>query len=387
MKNFDDIRPYHDTEVRPALDRVLNDPEFKAVISRYNYPSLAKLIPTLLGNVIAWYIRRQTKNINSVTDIRNVVDGIMTRMIKRTTEGVTSSGIEKLSKDRAYLFISNHRDIAMDPALIDWVLFHQGHTTPRLAIGDNLLTKPFASDIMRLNKSFVVNRSATGNKEKYKALKHLSEYIQFSITQENANIWIAQRQGRAKDGIDQTETALMKMLGLCKPKKVEFVDHIRTLRIVPVSISYEWDPCDAAKANERFLIQHEGTYEKGEQEDIQNLAQGITGIKGHVHLAFGDELTGEYRDAKELSQEIDRQIIDNYLLQPSNYFAYKHLYGEWPSIAVQEEKTPFPEQLFKKEALLFAKRMHSIDPQHHHLVQEMYANPVVSKQQLTEESE
>jgi len=212
-----------------------------------------------------------------------------------------------------------------------------------------LLTKPLASDIMRLNKSFIVNRSATGNKEKFKALKHLSEYIHYSIVEEKANIWIAQREGRAKDGVDRTNPASIKMFAMNKPKEQPFADYIRELHIVPVSISYEWDPCDEAKAHERYVIKHEGSYKKGPQEDVINIAKGIAGTKGHVHVAFGDELIDDYADADAVADEIDRQIIDNFILQPSNCFAYKAVHGQFPQVSVGKGQVPFTEEAFKRD--------------------------------------
>ena len=140
-------------------------------------------------------------------------------------------------RDRPYLFISNHRDIAMDPAFVNWVLYQNGFKTLRIAIGDNLLTKPFASDLMRLNKCFIVNRSATSPREKLKAAKKLSAYMHHSLTQDKSNLWIAQREGRAKDSLDITNPAIISMLALNKPKQEAFGDYIASLNIVPVSIS------------------------------------------------------------------------------------------------------------------------------------------------------
>ena len=182
----------------------------------------------------------------------------MRKMIDTTVSGLSVSGLDQLSPDQSYVFVSNHRDIAMDPALVNWVLHLNQHQTLRVAIGDNLLTKPYVSDLMRLNKSFIVNRSATAPREKLKAAKHLSSYIHHSITEDRQNIWIAQREGRAKDGLDRTNSAVIGMLGLSKAKPVPLADHIKTLNIVPVSISYEYDPCDEAKAKELYMQQTHG---------------------------------------------------------------------------------------------------------------------------------
>lgn len=379
MSKFDDIRPYADSEVREVIDRVLANSEFKRVLARLSFPTLGKLCPALLAPIVGWYVKRKLRNAQSVRDLQEVEEGYMHKMMAHTMSGLSASGMDKLDKNKAYLFISNHRDIAMDPGFVNWVLWQHGFETPRLAIGDNLLTKPFASDLMRLNKSFLVNRSATGKKEKFHALKHLSEYIYFSIVEEKSSIWIAQREGRAKDGVDRTNPAIVKMFTMAKSKTDDFSDYIRQLHIVPVSISYEWDPCDEAKAHERLTLQEEGSYKKGEQEDVINIAKGIAGTKGHVHVAFGDELTGDFNNADEVAEEIDRQIVANFVLQPSNCLAYENLYGKPPSFPVGETQNLYSADNYKQQAQVFADRLRQIQPKYRALVREMYANPVVSK--------
>ncbi|MGQ9426368.1 1-acyl-sn-glycerol-3-phosphate acyltransferase [Gilvimarinus sp. F26214L] len=382
MDKFDDIRPYNDDEVRPTLNRVLNDRDFRRAITRLRFPRLGRILPGPLSVAVAWYVKRELKDADSVADVQTVVQKYMERMMGQTMARLTSSGLDKLDPSRAHLFVSNHRDIAMDPAFVDWVLHMNDRDTVRIAIGDNLLTMPFASDMMRLNKSFIVKRSAKGNKEKFKALKHLSDYIHHSIAVDNTSCWIAQRQGRAKDGRDRTETALMKMFAMNKPKPQGFADYIRELSIVPISISYEWDPCDEAKARELYHQANFGGYTKAEHEDVYNIAQGIAGMKGHVHLAFGDPLVGDFNDADELAAEIDRQVIENYVLQPSNCFAYKALYGKVPAVRVRSEGVPFREDRFQKERRMFARRLRAVAPRYRPFIREMYANPIVSKLEL-----
>lgn len=382
MDKFDDIRPYNDDEVRPVLDRVLNDGDFRRAIARLRFPRLAKWFPAPIGAAVGYYVKRELRHAQTIRDVQLVVWKYMESMIGRTVSDLTASGLDKLDHSRAYLFVSNHRDIAMDPAFVDWVLHTSGQETVRIAIGDNLLTMPFASDVMRLNKSFIVNRSAKGNKEKFKALKHLSEYIHHSITVDKADCWIAQRQGRAKDGRDRTETALMKMFAMNRPKDQDFADYIRELNIVPVSISYEWDPCDESKARELYHQVTFGEYTKGEHEDVYSIARGVAGIKGHVHLAFGDPLTGDFHDADELAAEIDRQVVGNYVLQPSNCFAYRAIYGTVPEVKVRAEGIPFREEDFPQEARIFTERLRAIEPKYRQFVRQMYANPVVSKLEL-----
>src|SRR5690606_26160054 len=255
-------------------------------------------------------------------DFQHVVEKYLTAMIDSTTTTLTVSGLEQLDPQQAYLFVSNHRDITMDPAFVNWSLYHNDCNTLRIAIGDNLLTKPYVADLMRLNKSFIVNRSDKAPREKLKAAKHLSAYIYHSIVNENHNIWIAQREGRAKDGCDKTNSAVVGMFTLNRPKSTDFKDYIHTLNIVPVSISYELDPCDSAKDRELFHQRSADGYKKEEHEDVKSIATGITGAKGHVHVAFGSVLRGDYQDNDDVVEEIDRQILKNYVLHPSNCFAY-----------------------------------------------------------------
>lgn len=372
---FDEIRPYYDHEVRPTLDRVLNDREMITAVTRFRFPLLTSVIPFILKPLVRRFLRKETLGVVDVSTFQDVVKKYMDRMIARTTTQLTHTGMEKLDKQQSYLFISNHRDIAMDPAFVNLLLYQQGLGTVRIAIGDNLLTKPYASDLMRMNKSFLVNRSETAPKKLLVALKKLSAYIHYSLTVEKSNLWIAQREGRAKDGLDRTEPAIIKMITLAKPKDTSFADYIRSLHIVPVAISYEWDPCDIAKANELHAKRALGSYQKGEHEDVQSIAKGISGFKGNVHVAFGDVLAGDYADAEEVAAELDRQILKNYRLHASNYAAQAmmpddHLQLLSRNLIIKDldEKRP-----------LFEKRVQQCPPECRDILVAMYANPVISK--------
>jgi len=301
-------------------------------------------------------------------------------MIEETTTSLTVSGLEHLDDDQRYLFVSNHRDIAMDPAFINWVLYHNNHKTLRIAIGDNLLTKPYVSDLMRLNKSFIVNRSASAPREKLKAAKHLSSYIHHSITEEKANIWIAQREGRAKDGVDRTNSAVIGMLALNRPKQIPLGDYIKQLNIVPVSISYEWDACDIAKAQELHTHHTQGAYEKDEHEDASSIAKGITGNKGHVHIAFGDVMHGDYETTDDIVAELDSAIIDNYILHPSNCLAYKKLHGSLPQdCVVSDQHIVFTPEKYALELEQLNTRIASADAKWRDILLGIYANPITSQ--------
>lgn len=379
MNEFDDIRPYNDDEVRPTLDRILADPELSNAITKLKFPAMSSWLGWLLRPLVKYKLSSELSGVNDVRGFQQIVEKYMTAMISTTARSLTASGLEQLNPQEAYLFISNHRDIAMDPAFVNWTLYHNDCNTLRIAIGDNLLTKPYVSDLMRLNKSFIVNRSAKAPREKLKAAKHLSAYIYHSIVNDKSNIWIAQREGRAKDGCDKTNSAVLGMIALNKPKADSLADYIRQLRIVPVSISYELDPCDAAKARELYHQRTQGSYQKEEHEDVKSIAMGIAGQKGHIHLAFGKVLDGDYQDTDEVVEDIDRQILGNYVLHATNCFAYEMLYGKVPQINYSEKNIPYKPDELADEKAQFEARMNAIPAEHRDIALGIYANPVVSK--------
>ena len=316
---FHDIRPYRDDEVSQVLFDILHDNEFISAITQYQFPKASKWAGFLLRPLVKQVLAARIGDVSSVKEFQQLVEGYMAKMINRTTTKVSCSGIERLDPEEAYLFISNHRDIAMDPAFVNWMLYHNEMETVRIAIGDNLLRKPYASDLMRLNKSFIVKRGLQG-RERLTVLTQLSQYIDHSIVGGHS-IWIAQRSGRSKNGDDRTDPALLKMLHMGQRKARSFAEQTKRLNIVPVAISYELDPCDAMKANELAAKAADGEYKKSEFEDIQSIVRGITGEKGHVHVSFGEIITADFEDEEALATEIDRQIHANYRLHPTNLAA------------------------------------------------------------------
>lgn len=383
MTQFDDIRPYHDDEVRPTLDRLLADPELSDAVARLKFPKLTPWLGWLLRPLVKQKLTAELAGVQDVRGFQEVVEKYMSAMLANATRALTISGLDALEKGQSYLFISNHRDIAMDPAFVNWSLFHNGCNTLRIAIGDNLLTKPYVSDLMRLNKSFIVNRSAKAPREKLKAAKHLSAYIHHSIANEHSSIWIAQREGRAKDGCDKTNAAVLSMLLLNKPKTQELSEYVKELRIVPVSISYELDPCDAAKARELYHQRTEGVYQKEEHEDVKSIAMGIAGDKGHVHVAFGPVLHNHYETADELVADIDREILSNYVLHATNCFAYEMLYGKVPAVKYTDQQIAYDPQPLAEQKAAFVARMNSIPAEQRDIALGIYANPVLSRLQPT----
>ncbi len=353
---FHEIRPYHDDEVGQVLFSILHDNEFISAITQYQFPKASKYIGWLLRPVVKQVLAARMGDVDSIADFQKLVEGYMAKMINRTTTRLSCSGLDRLDPDEAYLFVSNHRDIAMDPAFVNWVRYHNNMSTVRIAIGDNLLRKPYVSDLMRLNKSFIVKRGVKG-RERLTALTTLSAYIDHCI-QTGHSVWIAQREGRAKDGNDRTDPALLKMFYMSQRKKRSFAEMAKRLNIVPVSIAYELDPCDSAKAKELSAKASDGNYQKGEFEDIESIVKGITGDKGHVHVSFGDVIEADFETAEELAEEIDRQIHLNYHLHATNLAAA----GQGDAEA---------------QAKLDA-RMVDLDQSAQEILRQMYANPVIN---------
>jgi 1-acyl-sn-glycerol-3-phosphate acyltransferase len=378
---FADIRPYRDDEVPAVLARLLRDPEMLDMLGRHAGGRLAGLPGWMRRPLLRQGLKRQLRGVQGVHGMQMFIKAYVERMIETTTGGFTASGLDALDPGRAYLFMSNHRDIAMDPAFTNYALHMAGHKTLRIAIGDNLLTKPWVSDLMRLNKSFIVKRNVAGPRELLAASRNLANYIQHSVQVDGNPVWIAQREGRAKDGKDRTEPAVIKMLGMSRDKQTQgFGEHIAGLGIVPVAISYELDPCDGRKANELHALAELGKYEKGAQEDVASIGQGIAGQKGRVHVSFGTPLGAEFENADQVAQAVDRQVIDLYCLHPTNLFAYDMLYGEFG---------PVPEGLYLEEGdcsrAEFEARIDALPEAHRPYALAIYANAVVSKLDQVEE--
>ena len=377
---FADIRPYRDDEVAVVLARLLSDAEFLDTLATYRLGRLGSMLPRLVRPLVRLALAREVRGVSDVASMQSVIERYMTRMIESATGGFRVSGLERLNPTRPYLYISNHRDIAMDPAFINYALYGSDYETVRIAIGDNLLTKPWVSDLMRLNKSFIVKRSVNGPRELLAASKTLAKYIQHSLLEENAPVWIAQREGRAKNGVDRTEPVIIKMLSMSRDKGTQsFGQHIHSLQIVPVAISYELDPCDAMKANELYQLATQGSYQKGEQEDVASIAQGIAGEKGRVHVSFGRRLGDNLDTPEAVAQEVDRQVISEFCLHPTNLYAYRRLYGE---------DAPLPKQLNLEEGdcseKAFEARIEAMPEAHRPYALGIYANAVVSKLALAD---
>ena len=323
LVKFDDIRPYCDHEVAPIIEKLLNDPEFKRVVH------------FILPGVEWEEFKTVMKSFNNTHDFQDtMVKNLIFSLLAKSGSSVDCSNFENLSKNQSYTFISNHRDIVLDASILCILLLKNGHDTVEIAIGDNLLIQPWIFDIVRLNKSFIVKRGISG-RQMFEVSKHLSEYVHYAVTTKNQSVWIAQREGRAKDSDDRTQESVLKMLSMGSDKK--FLESIEELNITPLSLSYEYDPCDYLKAKEFQQKRDNPDFKKSPQDDLNNMETGIFGYKGHIHFQTGrpinrflskiDKNLDKTEIVSAVAELIDHEIFLNYHFYPVNYIAYDRLWG------------------------------------------------------------
>ncbi|MBN1626133.1 MAG: 1-acyl-sn-glycerol-3-phosphate acyltransferase [Deltaproteobacteria bacterium] len=378
MDRFADIRPYRDNEVRRIIDNLLFNREFISTIRNLRFPWMPGFVSRLLDPLVRMRLAREFESVNDVRAFQDLVKNYMNKVFRNTITEFKVSGLEHIDPG-PYIFMCNHRDIAMDPTLVNYAMLEDGRDSARIAIGDNLLSRPFASDLMRLNKCFIVKRSVRG-RQALEAFRTLSAYISHSIFEEKVSIWIAQKEGRAKDGNDFTEAAIIKMFAMNRDKTSEsFDEYIKRLRIVPVAISYEYDPCDGLKAAELFNTDRYGEYRKGEDEDLKSIALGIIGYKGAIHVSFGSPLKDNITTPDAAASAVDRQIIGSYHLHSTNFIAYRELYGDTRDISLLNERDAFNPDEYSRESRIFQRRIDSMPPEHRKYALAIYANPVANK--------
>ncbi|HEX7037695.1 MAG TPA: 1-acyl-sn-glycerol-3-phosphate acyltransferase [Pseudomonadales bacterium] len=325
MQNFESIRPYRDDEVAGVIRRLSHDPALLRAAAAFFAPRLSRLAPWVAQRLAGHTIRRRTAKLDSVHAVQLWLAGYMARVIRDTIHELTVEGMEHVPHGRPHLFLSNHRDIVMDSALLNYLLHQAGHRTARAAVGNNLLSEPFAADLMRLNKSFVVERDVAGTKAMYQAMNRTSSYIRHSL-EEGESVWIAQRGGRTKDGFDRTDPALLKMLSLAHRKELRRFDELLDrVSLVPVAVSYELDPCDRRKAHELYRIARDGHYRKEPGEDLASMVDGIVGYKARVHFRLAPPLEGDFPDPDAMAAALDRIIVGGMRVYPTHVEAARRL--------------------------------------------------------------
>ncbi len=371
MSKFDAIRPFYDTEINAAIRSVIDHPMME-VLMNFTFPEVPNEI---------W--KEQLTKTHSIRDFQcNFIYHSVQKVLEKSAEKLTTSGFEHLEKNTPYLFISNHRDIILDTSLLNACLFDHQLTMTASAIGDNLVKKDFINTLAKLNRNFLVMRGLPP-RELLQSSKVMSDYIGQLILRENRSVWIAQREGRTKDGNDATHPGVLKMLAMGAGAD-DFLDYFKKIKIVPVSISYELDPTDALKLPQMLAEANKVAYVKEEDEDFTNIIRGVLGQKKRIHIHIGKVLNEEIdlirlqsdnsnRQILALAQEIDIAIIGNYKLWPTNYIAYDIINqtDKFKDLYTSEEKEAFVKRL--------EERIDASNLQAYNGFLCMYANPVENK--------
>jgi len=378
MSEFEEIRPYHDDEVESVITTLLTDNDLLDFVGKYHSPRLSTLLPKMirLGAKIA--LKKALGKVKTIDEFQEMISFYAKKIVAETSSGFNFDGLDELEANGSYLFVGNHRDIAGDSMFVDYALWLSGRETVRIAVGDNLIQRDFATHLMKLNKSFFIRRSEQGAKKIYAAILESSRYIHQSLS-DGQSVWIAQSEGRAKNGMDITDPAIIKMFALAKRKQA-LSETVNTLNIVPVAISYEFDPCDYLKAKELYTIEQEGAYDKPAGEDLLSLVKGLGDFKGRINLKFGEKLTGDFESAEEVANAIDRQILDNYQLYYINYWALEKL-------ALMNKKGCQYFDVWEKlkgdmtfsDSQIFEDRYQNCTASWRRKWLEMYANPILNK--------
>ena len=368
---FDDIRPYWDEEIPAAMQRIVSDPYF-APVAQYIYPdnTTQEVKDILLG----------CRNIYEFQT--TVMKQVNEQVIERTTDGLTYGGMELLDTSKRYLLISNHRDIVLDSCLLMYIMHYNGHRIGEITFGSNLMKGQMVIDIGKSNKMFRVERG--GNpRQMYLNSLHLSDYIRYAITEKQESVWIAQRNGRTKDGIDRTDQGLIKMLSMSGGK--DRVKALADLNIAPVSVSYEWESCDILKALELYASRDGKPYVKKPGEDLNSILTGIMQPKGRVHIQICKPLTADdlnaipadYVDAQfrhSVAEIMDKRICDGFRLFPNAYIAHD----------IRSGKREYSGQYTQEQYDAFVTHMKELDKyQADDVLKDIflgiYANPIDSK--------
>lgn len=314
-----EISPYEGQAFHDGLGRLLDHRAVPSFVRR--------CFPMLDFAAVA----KRVRAVRDVDDFQNqfISKAVQALAGSSSSSGWSVGGLDRMPPDRRYLFVSNHRDILCDPAVFCTLLNLSGRRTPKICFGDNLLSEPLITDLVKVNKGVTVKRTGP-RRALFRASQVLSHYLQREIRQGVDSVWIAQREGRAKDGNDRTQVGILKMLALAGERG--FVDTLAALAIVPLAVSYEYDPCDALKARELHLTDAHGSYAKAPDEDVAAMGLGLTGFKGRIHFEIGLELDRaaferaralptRAEQAHQIAGEIDLQIRANYRRWPSNHIA------------------------------------------------------------------
>lgn len=370
---FDSIRPYCGSEIEAARDRLCQSQDFLALFSRLTRLDKETIIAVLKG-------------IRTRSEFQQRFFGpAIQSLIATTTDGVTVDGMNLVSKDLSYIFMSNHRDIILDSAILNVLLREHGNKYTRAAIGSNLLINEWVTDLVKLDSCFVIERDITV-REMLSSSSIRSQYIREVIQENEDSVWIAEREGRTKNGDDRSQPSLLKMLKMSGPNN--FADNFKELHIMPLAISYEWEPCDALKTQELYT-RTVGEYVKTPEADMNSMLTGLSDYKGRVHFHI-DELKAEELEAlnelpsngeriEALAAIIDSKIHKNFKLWPNNYVAYDLLHSgnKFSKFYTPEEKDNFIRVMTQK-----MDKLEGNLSMLNNIFLEIYANPVKNNQNL-----
>ena len=378
---FDDIRPYTDEEFREAKGRILNGPEFGGLV--YVLSSIYCAGKSTDSDVksLRKEIGQQIGDANTVKDFQGVIDEHARRVMDKTISHLSQGGLENVVREdnRGFLFISNHRDIAMDYLIANRILHSNGYERAMGAAGSNLLVSSIIGELLKLYNCFIVKRDPSGvqkqrDRHQKKQDKYvLSSYIYQLITGGHS-IWLAQREGRAKDGNDETNPNLIRML--CTAQEIDgassFSDYINALNIVPISVSYQYDPSDVLKVKELLARKLDPEYTKSGHEDKKNIFFGIAGAKGNVRISFGKPLRGDFSSPRAVARAIDEQIQGQYYIWDTNEMAYCELFRD-------SRYAPFMRRYPDDVQTGFFDRFAKCSPEEKEIALGMYARPLANK--------
>ena len=366
-QDFDSIRPYRDDEIAPAIEQIVSNSKFQSVLD-FLFPGEQDKYRKIFA---------ESKTVKDVQ--QNFMHKVINRILARSSDGLSTSGFDNYTTT-GHIILSNHRDILLDSGILNTILMDKKFDTAEITFGNNLIISPFFERAAKINKMITVIRDGSPRELLFNSIR-LSNYISNEIINGNNSVWVAQRPGRTKNGFDKTEISILKMLSFYQ--KDNFYEAIKKLDIIPLSISYEWEPCDIMKIRETYLSK-KATYVKKEKEDLQSTLGGIIGFKGRIHFSLGTPLNKVLDNIKAkklnndylslVAQQIDKEIYKNYKLWPANYLAYDLLEG----------KQTHQDQYNTNTLTLFKKRFSTIDEyfpegdrdELWNLFLRLYANPV-----------
>ena len=372
---FQSIRPYTNSEIKEVLNQLLEEPDFQKVLTIvYPKQELSEVIENL----------RQISTIKEFQ--KEVVYYYLQVIIDKTINKLSFSGLENLEPEKKYLFMSNHRDIILDSALLNVIFFENKIKTTEIAIGSNLLIFPWIEMLVKLNKSFVVKRNLPV-KEMLAASKELSSYIKYTLLEKKNSIWIAQKEGRTKDGDDSTHSGLLKMIHMSSKETV--ADYFKQIKLIPVSISYEVEPCDKAKTAELYARLRNGNYVKDPKEDLLSMSGGLENFKGRVHFHFGKVLNEELDELNEIKFKNDQYVRLAQIIDKNIHQGFKLFEGSYIAYDILSKTNKFEDKYTKAEFNAFNKHMieciNDIDGDQatiKRIFLGIYANPLINQYNL-----